>query len=117
MQNRAALAAEVPLLHSQSNLYSRLITLATQPAPNPLSIFTTLTFDAQLFNIPSSAVSPPKLDPYPVLVGTAITGTATNPPTTLGSAPSIPATHTITRASASFFRCSSSRCNPATPTS
>jgi len=28
----------------------------------------------------------------PTLVGTAITGTATRPPTTLGNAPSIPAT-------------------------
>src|ERR1700675_2994336 len=90
--------------------YSRLITLATHPAPNPLSMFTTLTFEAQLFSIPNSAVSPPKLDPYPVLVGTAITGTPTSPATTLGSAPSIPATHMITRDSASFVRCSNKRC-------
>src|ERR1700723_4107854 len=103
-----------PCLRGHHNL---LITLATQPAPNPLSIFPTLTFEAQLFSIASSAVNPPKLDPYPVLVGTAITGAATIPATTLGSAPSIPATQIITRASANFFRCSSSRCNPATPTS
>ena len=43
--------------------YNLLITLATHPAPNPLSMFTTLTFDAQLFNIASSAVNPPKLEP------------------------------------------------------
>jgi hypothetical protein len=36
---------------------------ATQAAPNPLSIFTTVTFDAQLFSIPSSAATPPKLAP------------------------------------------------------
>src|SRR5580704_8479600 len=95
----------------------RLIVLATQPAPNPLSIFTTETLDAQLFNIPSRAVIPPKLAPYPALVGTAITGTPTSPATTLGSAPSIPATQTITRASESFPRCSNNRCSPATPTS
>ena len=39
------------------------MTLATQPAPKPLSIFTTLTFDAQLFSMASSAVMPPKLEP------------------------------------------------------
>ena len=32
------------------------------------------------------------ISPYPTLVGTAITGWLTKPPTTLGSAPSIPAT-------------------------
>jgi hypothetical protein len=37
---------------------SRLMSDATYPAPNPLSIFTTLTFDAQEFNMPSKAVSP-----------------------------------------------------------
>ena len=36
--------------------------------------------------------------PYPTDVGTAITGTSTRPPTTLGRAPSIPATATITLA-------------------
>ena len=39
-------------------LYSRLIRAATYPAPNPLSIFTTLTFEAQEFIIPKSAASP-----------------------------------------------------------
>jgi hypothetical protein len=37
--------------------------LATRAAPNPLSMFTTVTFDAQLFNIPSKAATPPKLAP------------------------------------------------------
>lgn len=55
------------------------MTLATYPAPKPLSIFTTLTLDAPLFSIPSSAAIPLKLAPYPTLVGTAITGADTNP--------------------------------------
>ena len=38
--------------------YRRLISAATYPAPNPLSIFTTLTFDAQELIIPKSAASP-----------------------------------------------------------
>ena len=38
--------------------YSRLISAATYPAPNPLSILTTLTFEAQEFIIPSNAASP-----------------------------------------------------------
>ncbi len=82
---------------------------ATQAAPKPLSMLTTVTLDAQLFSMPRRAATPPKLAPYPVLVGTAITGTPTSPPTTLGSAPSIPATQMITRAAASFSRCSSRR--------
>jgi hypothetical protein len=36
---------------------------ATQAAPKPLSMLTTVTFDAQLFNMPSSAATPPKLAP------------------------------------------------------
>ena len=36
--------------------------------------------------------------PYPVLVGTAITGLSTRPPTTEGKAPSMPATTIKTRA-------------------
>ena len=43
--------------------YSRLIRLATYPAPNPLSIFTTVTLLAQLLSIPSSAARPWKLAP------------------------------------------------------
>ena len=38
--------------------YTRLIRLATYPAPNPLSIFTTDTLLAQLVSIPNSAASP-----------------------------------------------------------
>lgn len=36
----------------------------------------------------SSAATPPKLAPYPTLVGTAMTGQLTRPPTTLARAPS-----------------------------
>lgn len=36
----------------------RFIKLATYPAPNPLSILTTVTLLAQLFSIPSSAATP-----------------------------------------------------------
>src|SRR5205814_4879563 len=77
----------------------RAISAATKPAPKPLSMFTTVTFAAQEFSIARRAAIPPREAPYPTLVGTAITGRATNPPTTEGSAPSIPA-HT-TSASAS----------------
>ena len=55
--------------------------------------------------------------PIPMLVGTAITGQATSPPITLGSAPSIPAQTTHTFASAMRSRADISRCKPATPTS
>ena len=43
--------------------YWRFITEATQPAPKPLSILTTLTLLAQLFNMPSNAATPWKLAP------------------------------------------------------
>ena len=49
---------------------------AIRPAPNPLSMFTTATPAAQELNIPRSAATPPKLAPYPTLVGTAMTGRA-----------------------------------------
>src|SRR5947209_3992523 len=52
-----------------------------------------------------------------MLVGTAITGQSTRPPTTLGSAPSMPATTTMASAAAIRSRCRSRRCSPATPTS
>src|SRR5262249_32985417 len=65
-----------------------LMTLAVAAAPKPLSMFTTDTPHAQLLSMPRSAAMPPKLAPYPTDVGTAITGTATRPDTTLGSAPS-----------------------------
>ena len=42
-------------------------------------MFTTDTPAAQLFSIPSSAARPPKLAPYPTLVGTAMTGTLHEP--------------------------------------
>ena len=65
---------------------------AAYPALNPPSMFTTVTPEAQLFSMARSAASPLKLAPYPTLVGTAITGLETMPPTTLGRAPSMPAT-------------------------
>jgi hypothetical protein len=40
------------------SLLRRLIRLATNPAPNPLSIFTTVTFEAHELSIPSNAASP-----------------------------------------------------------
>ena len=40
-----------------------LMRLAIAAAPKPLSMLTTATPDAQLFSIPSSAASPPKLAP------------------------------------------------------
>ena len=68
---------------------------AEYPAPKPLSMFTTVIPGEQLFNIASRAAMPPKLAPYPMLVGTAIMGQLTKPPMTEGYAPSIPATATI----------------------
>src|SRR5262249_24554246 len=97
--------------------YRWLMSDAMAAAPKPLSIFTTDTPVAQLFSIPSRAARPPKLAPYPTLVGTAITGTPTSPAMTLGKAPSIPPTTIITRAAARRSRSPSSRCRPATPTS
>ena len=43
--------------------YRRLMQEATQAAPNPLSILTTVTLDAQELSMPSSAATPPKLAP------------------------------------------------------
>ena len=69
------------------------------------------------FSIASNAVTPPNAAPYPTLVGTAITGAAISPATTDGSAPSIPATATTTRAFCNVGKWCNSRCKPATPTS
>ena len=46
---------------------------------------------AQELIIVSRADTPPKDAPYPMLVGTAITGQSARPPMTLARAPSIPA--------------------------
>ena len=51
------------------------------------------------------------------LVGTAMTGQSASPPMTEGSAPSMPATATITRADMISSMCDSRRCIPDTPTS
>jgi len=53
----------------------------------------------------------------PTLVGTPITGAATSPPTTLASAPSIPATTTTQSARSRSGSAAASRCSPATPAS
>ena len=55
---------------------------AEYPAPKPLSMFTTVMPGEQLFNIARRAAIPPKLAPYPMLVGTAIMGQLTKPPMT-----------------------------------
>ena len=91
--------------------------LARYPAPNPLSIFTTLTPLEQEFSMESRADTPPKDAPYQMLVGTAITGQSARPPMTLARAPSIPAMAIITRASIIESMWDSRRCRPATPTS
>ena len=80
-------------------------------------MFTTATPGAQEFSIARSAASPSKAAPYPTDVGTATTGADTNPATTLGSAPSMPAATTTTRARRISSSRASTRCNPATPTS
>src|SRR5476649_2684815 len=85
------------------------ILAAAIAAPKPLSMLHTVTPAAQLLSIASNADSPSKLAPYPTLVGTAITGTRTSPPTTDGSAPSIPATTITTAASRSASCCASRR--------
>jgi hypothetical protein len=77
--------------------------VAAYAAPNPLSIFTTTTPGAHELSIPNSAAIPPNDAPYPIEVGTAMTGLSTSPPMTLGSAPSIPATAIITDAERSFW--------------
>src|SRR5260370_6145663 len=69
---------------------SSFIWLAAKPAPNPLSILTTVTPLLQLLSIASKAARPPKLAPDPILVGTAITGLETRPATRLGRTASIP---------------------------
>ena len=46
----------------------------------------------------NSADTPPKDAPYPMLVGTAMTGQSARPPMTLASAPSIPAMAIMTDA-------------------
>jgi hypothetical protein len=42
---------------------ARLMALATQAAPKPLSILTTVTLEAQLLSMAKSAARPPKLEP------------------------------------------------------
>ena len=60
LQARATIPAPYSLLH---NPFIWLIRLARNPAPKPLSMFTTLMPLAQEFSMLSSADSPPKLAP------------------------------------------------------
>ena len=46
-----------------TNLYRRLMQEATQAAPKPLSMLTTVTLEEQLLSMPRSAATPPKLAP------------------------------------------------------
>ena len=80
-------------------------------------MLTTATPAAQELSIASNGAAPPRWAPYPTLVGTPITGAANRPPTTLVSAPSMPATQITTAARSSRDRTANSRCSPATPTS
>src|SRR5262249_2752148 len=90
---------------------------AAQRAPKPLSMLTTVPPAAQLVIMESSAASPPKLAPYPTLVGTATTGARDIAPTTLASAPSMPATTTTASAASIMDWYAIRRWMPATPTS
>ena len=49
--------------YSVAGSQRRLIKLATKPAPKPLSIFTTVTFEAHEFSIPNNAATPPNEAP------------------------------------------------------
>src|SRR5215212_3201182 len=97
------------VVYSTGTVQRRLMRLATNPAPKPLSIFTTVTFEEHEFNIPRRAATPPNDAPYPMLVGTATTGTPTRPPTTDGRAPSIPAATITTRDRCNTLRSDSTR--------
>src|SRR5262249_58630429 len=90
---------------------------AAHAAANPLSMFVTVIPCAQLVSIARSAVSPLVAAPYPVEVGTAMTGWPVRPPTTEASAASIPATTITTSQALNSSTRASTRQRPATPTS
>jgi hypothetical protein len=69
---------------------------AKAPAPIPLSIFTTVIPIEHVCSIEASAAIPSEPYPYPIEVGTHITGISVTDDTKDASAPSIPATTTIT---------------------
>ena len=96
---------------------ARAMRLATVAAPNPSSMLTTATPGAQEESIDMSATCPPAATPYPTLVGTAMTGVATSPPTTDASAASWPAATTTQSAARRSGSATARRCSPATPTS
>lgn len=111
---------KVEVFHGQVGVEGRtraLMALAAYPAPNPLSMLTTVRPLAQEFSMPSSAVSPPICDPYPTLVGTPMIGAPMSPPTTEGRAASIPATTMTTLAFWMSGKRARRRWRPATPTS
>src|SRR5580704_14583256 len=94
-----------------------MILAACAAAPNPLSMLTTTRPGLHEASMLAAAARPPAATPYPTLVGTPITGALTSPATTLGRAPSIPATTTTHSAARSCSSRASSRPSPATPTS
>ena len=94
---------------------ARAMRLATVAAPNPSSMLTTATPGAQEESIDMSATCPPAATPYPTLVGTAMTGVATSPPTTDASAASCPAATTTQSAARRSGSATARRCSPATP--
>ena len=49
--------------HFMASSYRRLMQEATQAAPKPLSMLTTVTLEPQELSMPSSAATPPKLAP------------------------------------------------------
>src|SRR6201994_3339463 len=94
-----------------------MILAACAAAPNPLSMLTTASPGLHEASMLAAAAGPPAATPNPTLVGTPMAGTLTSPATTLGRAPSMPATtitHSAARRSSSR---ASSRPSPATPTS
>jgi len=92
---------------------------AAAPAPTPLSILTTVRPSEQLCNIEASAATPFSPYPYPIEVGTPITGTSATDVTIDAYAPSIPATTIITPTSDSMNCLITGKilCSPAIPTS
>lgn len=86
-------------------------------APNPESIFTTVTPGAEEFKAASKGATPWKAVPYPVDVGKAMTGHSTMPPTTEVIPPSIPVTQMTTSAARTASKFATMRCIPMTPLS
>jgi hypothetical protein len=60
---KRSLNSEEKNLTPEGVSYKRLMQEATQAAPKPLSMLTTVTFEAQELSMPRSAATPPKLAP------------------------------------------------------